>query len=93
MESVPTPTALEPTAADPAGEPTVGAGEAAADEVTQEDIDAIDSVLDAVEQSLTRIDAGQYGRCEECGGLIDDTLLAEDPTGRRCQTCPPPALD
>jgi RNA polymerase-binding transcription factor DksA len=93
MESVPTPTAIDP-AADRAEEPVAVAGEeASADEVTQQDIDAIDSVLDAVEQSLTRIEAGTYGQCEECGGVIEDTVLVEDPTARRCQTCPRPALD
>ena len=100
MESVPTPATRELAAdrvEEPAVEPGSRSGEAAnvtqADDVTQEDIDAIDSVLDAVEQSLTRIDAGTYGQCEECGGVIDDVVLAADPIARRCRSCPPPALD
>jgi RNA polymerase-binding transcription factor DksA len=56
--------------------------------VTDADIDAVDALLDEVEQSLARLDAGSYGRCEECGEPIDDTRLAELPTARRCRTCP-----
>ena len=54
---------------------------------TDADIDAVDALLNEVEQSLVRLDAGTYGRCEECGEPIDDTRLAELPTTRRCGTC------
>jgi RNA polymerase-binding transcription factor DksA len=56
--------------------------------VTDADIDAVDALLDEVEQSLARLDAGTYGRCEECGEPIDDARLAELPTARRCGICP-----
>lgn len=56
--------------------------------VTDADIDAVDALLDEVEQSLARLDAGTYGRCGECGELIDDARLAELPTARTCGTCP-----
>ena len=55
--------------------------------VTDADIDAVDVLLDEVEQSLARLDAGTYGRCEECGEAIDDARLAEFPTARRCRAC------
>jgi DnaK suppressor protein len=56
--------------------------------VTDADIDAVDALLNEVEQSLSRLDAGTYGRCEECGEPIDDARLAELPTARTCGTCP-----
>ena len=55
--------------------------------VTDADIDAVDALLNEVEQSLARLDAGTYGKCEECGEPIDDARLAELPTARRCGTC------
>ncbi|HEX3462078.1 MAG TPA: TraR/DksA C4-type zinc finger protein [Acidimicrobiales bacterium] len=56
--------------------------------VTDADIDAVDALLNEVEQSLSRLDAGTYGRCEECGEPIDDTRLAELPAARTCGACP-----
>ncbi len=56
--------------------------------VTDADIDEVDALLNEVEQSLARLDAGTYGTCEECGEPIDDARLAELPTARRCGTCP-----
>jgi RNA polymerase-binding transcription factor DksA len=56
--------------------------------VTDADIDAVDALLNEVEQSLARLDAGTYGNCEECGEPIDDARLAELPTARRCGSCP-----
>ena len=56
--------------------------------VTDADIDAVDTLLDEVEQSLARLDADTYGKCGECGKLIDDARLAELPTARTCGTCP-----
>ena len=48
------------------------------------DLDTIESALDAVQASLTRLDDGTYGRCATCGDPIDDTLLGDDPTGAHC---------
>lgn len=56
--------------------------------VTDAAIDAVDALLNEVEQSLFRLDAGTYGRCEECGEPIDDARLAELPTARTCGSCP-----
>ncbi|MGO9027589.1 MAG: TraR/DksA family transcriptional regulator [Acidimicrobiales bacterium] len=88
MEFVPA-----PTTSDRSVDPTDGPSDDGSDRIARADIDAIDAVLDEVEQSLARIDAGRYGRCEECGDVIDDAALAERPTARRCDTCLPPAAD
>jgi len=63
------------------------------EDIIQAHVEAIDARLDEVEASLARIDAGSYGRCEECGALIDDAVLAGRPTATRCGTCPPPEPD
>jgi RNA polymerase-binding transcription factor DksA len=55
---------------------------------TDADIDAVDALLNEVEQSLARLDAGTYGRCEVCGEPIEDDRLAELPTARTCGSCP-----
>lgn len=53
-------------------------------------IDAVDHVLDEVEQALSRLDDGTYGRCAICAEAIDDAHLAEVPTARTCEACAPP---
>jgi RNA polymerase-binding transcription factor DksA len=50
-------------------------------------VDAVDELLDEVERSLGRLDDGTYGRCDECGSVIDDTRLAESPIVRTCGSC------
>ena len=37
-----------------------------------------------VEAALERLDAGDYGSCEECGGPIGDERLEAFPTARFC---------
>lgn len=34
-----------------------------------------------------RVDAGTYGRCEVCGGRIDEARLEARPTARTCVAC------
>lgn len=50
-------------------------------------IDAVDHVLDEVEQALSRLDDGTYGRCAVCAEAIDDAHLAEVPMARTCVAC------
>lgn len=50
-------------------------------------VQAINTRLSEVEQALRRIDAGTYGRCEQCGDPIADELLADRPTARQCVSC------
>ncbi len=50
-------------------------------------IDQVDRLLDEVESALARLDDGTYGRCHQCGAVIDDSRLAEAPTARHCANC------
>ena len=43
--------------------------------------------LQRIEAALRRIDAGEYGECEVCGGVIDPRRLAIEPTATRCIDC------
>ena len=67
--------------------------EGSADDLTSEaSIDAVDQLLDEVEQALSRLDDGTYGRCAVCAEAIDDALLASAPMARTCVACgSPPA--
>lgn len=51
--------------------------------MSQPDLDAIERDLNDVERSLERLDAGTYFTDEVTGGLIPDSVLADDPTRRR----------
>jgi DnaK suppressor protein len=39
------------------------------------------------EDALGRVAAGVFGRCEQCGTLISDVLLAAAPESRYCARC------
>ncbi len=43
--------------------------------------------LAEVDEAVTRLNAGNYGRCEHCGGPIDPRRLAARPTARSCIAC------
>jgi RNA polymerase-binding transcription factor DksA len=43
----------------------------------------------AIEDALTRIDAGTYGRCDRCGETIAPARLEALPHTRHCVSCPP----
>jgi len=43
--------------------------------------------LENVLRSLTKIDTGKYGACEQCGKDIELQLLTVDPESRLCTTC------
>lgn len=49
-----------------------------------DELDHLDAELAAVTAALTRIDAGTYGRCMDCGQPIDEERLVARPTARRC---------
>ena len=40
-----------------------------------------------VEEALSRLTAGEFGRCEQCGAQIPDGLLALAPEIRYCARC------
>ena len=39
------------------------------------------------EDALGRLASGRFGRCEQCGGLISEALLADAPESRYCARC------
>jgi DnaK suppressor protein len=39
------------------------------------------------EDALSRLAAGAYGLCEDCGGSIDETRLRAIPFAKRCLPC------
>jgi DnaK suppressor protein len=43
--------------------------------------------LARVDEALARLDAGQYGRCFECGGEIAEKRLRALPFAGRCTVC------
>jgi RNA polymerase-binding transcription factor DksA len=43
------------------------------------------------EEALGRVAAGVFGRCEQCGALIPEVLLAAAPESRYCARCAGPA--
>jgi RNA polymerase-binding transcription factor DksA len=47
-------------------------------------LDTIEEELADVERALALLDEGGYGRCEACGGTIDDEVLTLTPTARFC---------
>ena len=47
-------------------------------------LDELTTGLAEVQSALERIDAGTYGRCEQCGRQIDDATLDSSPTARYC---------
>jgi RNA polymerase-binding transcription factor DksA len=48
-------------------------------------LDELATRLAEVQSALERIDAGTYGRCEHCGGQVDDATLESNPTTRYCE--------
>ena len=45
------------------------------------------------EDALGRVAAGGFGRCEQCGELIPEVLLAAAPESRYCARCARAAID
>jgi len=43
--------------------------------------------LDQIEVAIQRIEDGNYGRCEECGGKIPESRLAAIPYAAQCVRC------
>ncbi len=65
-----------------------GADSTGGDEEAQRlSIDAVDVLLDEVEQALARLEDGTYGRCERCGEPIGDERLTELAIVRTCAAC------
>ncbi len=43
--------------------------------------------LEEIDAAVARWEAGTYGRCEECGGLISEGRLEARPAARDCIRC------
>lgn len=64
----------------------------AASERAEREIDvarrrSLDTRLSDVSAALSKIDAGRYGQCEECGTSIPVARLRALPWARRCVSC------
>lgn len=49
--------------------------------------DAVTQELHEVEDALSRIDAGTWGRCLQCGGAIGRDRLRALPDAKHCISC------
>jgi DnaK suppressor protein len=47
--------------------------------------------LHEIDAAVRRLDAGTYGVCEGCGGLVGEGRLEARPTARTCIACAAPA--
>jgi hypothetical protein len=67
------------------------------DEVNLGLLDELAGGLAAVQRSLDRLDAGTYGRCDQCGEPLDDDLLEHSPNTTVCEchntSIPDPTVD
>lgn len=43
--------------------------------------------LDEIDVALGKIEKGDYGVCESCGGKIEEEILDIDPESRLCKEC------
>lgn len=59
------------------------------DEVLDRLADATVGELTQVRHALDRLEAGQYGTCEHCGGRIDSHRLLAVPEATACAACVP----
>jgi DnaK suppressor protein len=50
-------------------------------------IDAAQAQLRQVREALRRLDAGEYGRCVDCGVELPADRLDAKPEAARCMTC------
>jgi RNA polymerase-binding transcription factor DksA len=75
--------------ADPAPEPTAPSPASEEETIPEDVLTAVDEVLDQVEQALSRLDQGTYGRCATCETVIDDVALEQDPARPTCVDCQP----
>ena len=48
-------------------------------------LEQVEAELAEVEQALGRLEEGTYGRCEACGGSIEDARLEARPEARLCR--------
>jgi RNA polymerase-binding protein DksA len=49
--------------------------------------EATGKALEEIDDALERLESGEYGRCESCGGEIPDARLEALPYARYCIKC------
>ncbi len=49
--------------------------------------DRLSGLFAAIDEALVRLQRGEYGRCESCGGEIERERLEALPTARTCRDC------
>src|SRR4051812_2507977 len=52
-------------------------------------VNSLLEALDDVDRALGKLEGGEYGRCETCGGAISEARLEAMPTARTCIACAP----
>lgn len=66
-------------------------GELAADAVARDvgiaEVERDATELEAIDSALDRLDRGTYGRCLDCGTVIEPARLAASPEAARCTPC------
>jgi DnaK suppressor protein len=50
-------------------------------------IEALEKRLEVLERALTKINEGTYGKCEKCGGVIEEGRISLDPATIYCRKC------
>ncbi len=50
-------------------------------------IEALEKRLEVLERTLARISEGTYGKCENCGGIIEEERIFIDPAVIYCRKC------
>ncbi len=52
-----------------------------------EKVETLESRLSDINSALEKIQNGNYGTCEVCGGKIEEDRLAANPAARTCKAC------
>jgi DnaK suppressor protein len=50
-------------------------------------IEALEKRLEILEKALTKLNEGNYGKCERCGGDIEEERIFFDPAVIYCRKC------
>jgi DnaK suppressor protein len=50
-------------------------------------IESLEKRFEVLEKALTKINEGTYGKCERCGGVIEEGRISLDPAAIYCRKC------
>lgn len=48
---------------------------------------SLEERLENISEALRKMDHGEYGVCESCGGKIEEEILDIDPESKLCKAC------